>query len=272
MKKIILFLSILFVAPACKDEQSAALNESSAKQYSRAKAQRALSVSQKSEGKIISQNQSSKIERKLIKTGSISFETKDLLATRETMQDALKKYQGYMVRDNQYASNDRISVDISVRVPAKDFDVFLDHISKGVKTFDTKNVQVADVTEQFVDAESRLKTKQALERTYLNILKKARTVREILDVERELSNVRGSIEATQGRLQYLKSQVSLSTLNITFYKKVKAGDTGFFSTVKAAFKEGFTKIKTFIVSVISFWPFIIVLLLITVLIRRKTKK
>ena len=272
MKKIVLFLSILLVTVACDDEQKADFNENSANQYNRAKSQRALSVSQKAERKISAQVQSSKVERKLIKTGSISFETKDLAATRETMQAALTKYQGYMVRDNQYASNDRISVDISVRVPAKDFDGFLDHISKGVKTFDTKNVQVADVTEQFVDAESRLKTKQALERTYLNILKKARTVREILDVERELSNVRGSIEATQGRLQYLKSQVSLATLNITFYKKVKGGETGFASTVKEAFKEGFIKIKAFIVSVISFWPFLIVLLLVVLLVRRKIKR
>lgn len=272
MKKIVLFLSILIVAVACKEEQTVASNENSAKQYARAKAQKALSVSQKTDREIVTQDQSSKIERKLIKTGSISFETKDLSATRETMQDALKKYQGYMVRDNQYTATDRISVNISVRVPAKDFDVFLDHISKGVKTFDTKNVQVADVTEQFVDAESRLKTKQALEKTYLNILKKARTVREILDVERELSNVRGAIEATQGRLQYLKSQVSLSTLNITFYKKVKGEETGFSSTIKEAFKEGGTKVKAFIVSIISFWPFIIVLLLVALLVRKKIKK
>ena len=272
MKKIVLFLSILFVTVACKDEQVTTFMADSSEQYSSERAKKAFSASQKLQSEVIRQDQSTNLERKLIKTGSISFETKDLSSTRKTTLDALKKYNGYVSRDNQYTSDDRISATISVRVPAKHFDLFLDQISKGVETFDTKNVQVSDVTEQFLDAELRLKTKQALESTYLKILKKARTVREILDVERELSNVRGDIESTQGRLQYLQSQVSFSTLNITFYKKVKGTEMGFAVTIQEAFKEGFTKVKAFLVSVISFWPFIMIAIVLTFLIRKKIKK
>lgn len=272
MKKIGLFLSILLCIVACKDDESATFNADTSVQYSRAKTQKTVSVSKKAEREHALQDQNSNIERKLIKTGSISFETKDLSATRNTALVALKKYEGYMVRDNQYTSYDRISTNLSVRVPAKNFDVFLSAISKGVKTFDTKNVQVSDVTEQFLDTQSRLKTKQALERTYLTVLKKAKTVREILDVERELSKVRGAIEASQGKLQYLQSQVAFSTLNITFYKKVKGTEIGFAVTIQEAFKEGFTKVKAFLVSVISFWPFIMIAIVLTFLIRKKIKK
>ena len=272
MKKIGLLLSILLCTVACENDETATFKGAAVEQYSRAKAQKIVSVSKKAEREITPQDQNSQLDRKRIKTGSISFETRDLLATRNTVLAVLKKYEGYLVRDNQYTSHDRISANLSIRVPAQNFDLFLGGISEGVKTFDTKNVQVSDVTEQFLDAQSRLKTKQALERTYLTVLKKARTVREILDVERELSKVRGAIEASQGKLQYLKSQVAFSTLNIMFYKKVKVSELGFAVTVKEAFTEGFTKVKVFLIGIISFWPFIIIGLVLTFLVRKKIKK
>ena len=67
---------------------------------------------------------------------------------------------GYIASDNEYKSSDRISSTISLRVPAEKFDTILSEIAKGVEKFDSKNIRISDVTEQFLDVEARLKTKK----------------------------------------------------------------------------------------------------------------
>mgnify|MGYP000322775966 CR=1 FL=1 len=271
MKKIILFASIVLLTIGCNDKQEFAYDakvmeyDASLSSKSFAKGKRMKSVSS-------SLKENVTIERKLIKTGSVTFETKELETTRKSILDLVNQYRGYVARDNQYKSDDRISTTIAVRIPAKSFDLVLEGIAKGVEKFDTKNIHISDVTEQFLDVEARLKTKKALEAKYLEILKKAKTVREILDVERELGKLRGDIEATEGRLKYLQSQVSFSTLNITFYKKIAGSEIGFGSKIGDAFKQGFENVKAFTVSMINVWPFMIILFLLIFYFRKRIKR
>jgi hypothetical protein len=272
MKKIVLYISIVLLAVACNDEKVLP-NVLSAEgiQYDAVLSRKSFSV-EKMKSAAIHRKENVTIERKLIKTGTVAFETKELEATRKTIIDLVSQNTGYVASDNQYKSDDRISTTIAVRIPAKSFDLVLEGIAKVVERFDHKNIHISDVTKQFLDVESRLKTKKALEAKYLEILKKARTVREILDVERELGKLRGDIEATEGRLKYLQSQVLFSTLNITFYKKIAESEIGFGSEIRAAFKQGFENVKAFLVSMINVWPFMIILFLLIFYFRKRMKR
>ena len=267
MKKIILFLSIILLTTSCNDNQ-----ESAAKlemmQYDAATSRKSVMSSQKLKQPPSKQKESS-FQRKLIKTGNISFETKDLDATRKVIVDLVNQNNGYVASDNQYKSNDRVSVTVSIRIPADKFDLILDEIAKGVEKFESKNIRISDVTEQFLDIEARLKTKKTLEKKYLEILKKARTVREILDVERELGKLRSDIESTEGRLKYLQNQVSFSTLSITFFNQISASETSFIGKISKAFKTGFENVKDFFLYMINIWPFIIILFLLFFYLRKR---
>ena len=265
MKKAILFLSIFFVVVSCNSNQEKAAALESM-QYDAATSRKTKSSIQRLNNPSPKQ---SNIQRKLIKTGNISFETKDLEATRKIIIDLVNQNNGYVSNDNQYKSNDRVSATISIRIPADKFDAILEEIAKGVEKFDSKNIRISDVTEQFLDVEARLKTKKTLEFKYLEILKKARTVREILDVERELGKLRSDIESTEGRLKYLQNQVSFSTLNITFYKQITASETSFIGKLSKAFKTGFENVKNFFLYMINMWPFIIILLLVFFYFRKR---
>ena len=273
MKKIVLYISIVLLAVACNDKQEFAVSyNADGMDYDSNLSEKSFVAGDKMKRASIVRKDKAAIERKLIKTGSVTFETKELEATRKTVLDLVNKHKGYIARDNQYKSDDRISTTISVRVPAKSFDLVLEGIAKGVDKFDAKNIHISDVTEQFLDVEARLKTKKALETKYLEILKKAKTVREILDVERELGKLRGDIEATEGRLKYLQSQVSLSTLNITFYKKNAGSEEGFGNKIGDAFKQGFENVKAFLVSMLTVWPFMIILFLLIFYVRKRMKR
>lgn len=271
MKKIILYISIAILTVSCDDIQENAY-KAQVLEYDAASSRKSFASDNKIKEASIVRKDNVTVERKLIKTGNITFETKELEATRKTILDLVHQNNGYVASDNQYKSHDRISTTIAVRVPAKNFDTILEGIAKGVEKFDNKSINISDVTEQFLDVQARLKTKKALEVKYLEILKKAKTVREILDVERELGKLRADIESTEGRLKYLQNQVSFSTLNITFYKKTAADESTFGSKFGNAFKDGFENIKAFFIFIIKIWPFIIILLLVFFYLRRRISR
>lgn len=270
MKKIYLLASILLLSVACTDSSNQT-NFDTLAEVESVDSKMGFAAAKRSNSSKPFPAKNNQFQRKLIKTGNLNFETQDLSKTKTTIEGLVKSFNGYIANDNEYKSYDRISNTISLRIPANKFDEFIVEISKGVEKFDSKNINISDVTEQFLDVEARLKTKKALESKYLEILKKAKSVREILDVERELGKLRGDIEATEGRLKYLKNQTSFSTLNITFYKKIKESDSSFGGKVIEAFKDGFDNIKAFFLFLINIWPFIIILFLVFFYFRKRRK-
>lgn len=217
---------------------------------------------------------SEQIERKLIKTGNIAFETDDLSATRKHIEQAVKKCNGYISKDDEYKSSSTITTNITVRVPSKNFDIFLADISSKVDKFDTKNISVNDVTEEFLDVQARLKVKKALEQRYSELLKKAKSVKEILEVERELTSVRADVESMEGRLKYLQNQVSFSTLSIRFYKVElnKSSSKSFWRRLANAFTNGVDNIKLFFLGLVNIWPFILLFIAIYIIIKKRIKQ
>ena len=209
-----------------------------------------VSISTKMEEKKID------LERKLIKEGNVEFETDEINSTRKQIFESIEKYNAYVSSDQEYKSTGRISNTIIIRVPAKDFDQLLNDATKGVSRFDSKNIEVKDVTEEFLDIQARLKTKKELENRYLELLKKANSVTEILEVESHIGQLRSEIESIEGRLKYLESKVSLSTLTMSFYQTMQ-NETAFGNKFKNGFKKGWDNLIWFFVFLTNIWPFII---------------
>lgn len=216
-----------------------------------------------------------KIEQKIIKLGELRFGVSDMDATYTSIQQLVKKYKVIVQNDSEGKDEYSLSRTMLLRVPNEYFDDFINELSKGVDYFDRKTISVDDVTEEYIDVASRIKTKKALEERYLQLLSKANKVSEMLEIERELANIREEIEAKEGRLKYIQNKVSMSTISIQFYKPTerKAGATVSFGTKFAnAIKSGFNGISTFFLWLIEVWPFIIILVALIFFIRRRFKK
>lgn len=212
------------------------------------------------------------VERKLIKTGEIRFETTDLDETRTIILKTIKKYNGYISSDREFQSGGRKSNTIVIRVPSQSFDTLLNEAIEGVKSLDVKEIDVQDVTEEFLDAQARLKTKKELELRYLELLKQAKNVKEMLEIEEQVGKLRSEIESIEGRLQYFKSQVAYSTLSITFYEHVPEESTVIID-FSSRFQEGWNNFIEFFLVLTSIWPFILILfgLIIGIKMYRKKK-
>lgn len=218
-------------------------------------------------------NAETTLERKLIKEGIVEFETKNFNETRETILNAVKKYEGYVSSDQEYKYPIKRSNTIKIRVPSKNFDSFLNDATKGVERFDDKVIEVKDVTEEFLDVEARLKTKKELEQRYLDLLKKANNVKEILEIEKQIGDLRAEIESIEGRLRYLKDRVSFSTISITYYE-LSPEEKGYGSKFSKGFANGWDNLVLFFVALINIWPFLLISIILYIGIRffRKRKK
>jgi len=273
MKVVLLFLMFLLSFSSCKKAEEAsedmAISEIRlpSKQDSEATAVYEISDSKATVKKTI--------EQKIIKTGDIRFETNDLGETYNQMIKAVKKHNAIIQNDTEGKDYGSVFRKIIVRVPSKNFDLFLSDISKGVAYFDNKEISSQDVTEEYIDIDARLKAKKVLESRYLELLKKANKVTEMLEIEKQLSAIREEIEAKEGQLRYMQSQISMSRITVEFYKTVanEGGATiSYGSKIWNAIKSGFNGISSFFIGLLSIWPFLIILATGFYFIRKRFKK
>lgn len=217
----------------------------------------------------------STITQKIIKTANLRFETQDMAKSHQHILSIVKQTEGYIQNDNSgKQSYGDFYHNITVRVPTRNFQMAVDNIAKGVDYFEEKSISQKDVTEEFVDLQARLKAKRALEDRYINLLTQAKNVKDMLEIERELAQIREEIEAKQGRLKYLQSQVSLSTLNIHFFKNEISTDTSksYGSKMINAFKGGWNGVSSFFLGVLYLWPLFIFAIVSFIVLRKYLRK
>lgn len=194
--------------------------------------------------------------KKLIKDGFVEFETSDIEKARAQIMNASAANNAYIASDKQNSSTDKISYTLIVRIPASKFDSFLKSATKDVRYFDHKQIDVKDVTAEYFDVETRLKTKKEIELRYRELLKKAATIKDILSIETELGTIRTEIESAEGQLKLLADQVQYSTLRIEFYK-ITSTPAVFTYQLSSAFSKGWENLLTMLILAVDIWPFIL---------------
>lgn len=196
-------------------------------------------------------------EKKLIKEGFVEFETSDAEKTKAQIIAAAAASHAYISSDKENHVADKNSFTMIVRIPAAQFDTFLKSATKDVRYFDHKQIDVKDVTAQYLDVETRLKTKKEIELRYRQLLNKAVTVKDILSIEAELGTIRTEIEAGEGQLKLLADQVQYSTLRIEFYKTTSTPSV-FTYQLSSAFVKGWENLLTMFILAVDVWPFILI--------------
>jgi len=215
-----------------------------------------------------------KTEQQIIRTANLRFESQEPTETHAKIIGLVNKYEGIVQNDNSGKRYNELYRTFTVRIPSENFSAFIEGIAEGVDYFDQRTVSSKDVTEEFVDLQARLKAKRELENRYIELLQKAQNVKEILEIERELSNIREEIEAKQGRLEYLKSRVAMSTVTIEVYKVTS--ETGvtesYGQKMKNALAGGWDGISIFFLGLLYIWPLFIVGAILFLVIRWLVRK
>ena len=178
-------------------------------------------------------------DQKIIRTGFLSL-------TVESVADVSPKIIALATANGGYVQNTSVnedldgrhSGDVVIRVPSAKFDATVSAIKAFATVVNVETTSGQDVTEQYSDLEAQLRNAQAQEAQYLEILKKATTVEETLNVQQYLSGVRYQVESLQGQIKYVSNATSYSTITVSLSEKpgLRAPTKGFdiVSTIKEA--------------------------------------
>jgi hypothetical protein len=112
------------------------------------------------------------------------------------------------------------------RVPAAELDRIMDAVA-ALGDEDRRSVSAADVTEEYVDLETRLRNDLALRDRLQQLLARAADVEDVLAIEKELNRIQSEIETRQAQLDRLELDVEMSALSITLQRERILGPLGY---------------------------------------------
>ena len=222
------------------------------------------------------ENNQDVIKKKIIKDGRIGIQVDDLESSKSRIDTMIKNYGGYYDNESFNNSDWESSYNLKIRIPCENFEALINKIETGNGEVKYKEVEARDVTDQFIDLETRLQSKKNYLKRYNELLAKAQTVNDILEIEEKIRGIEEEIESTTGRINYLNDLVEYSTLDLTItkqkdFKYNPAHRGNFIEKLKQALSIGWYGLVDFTLFFINLWP-LWILLTIILYTRRKLKK
>jgi hypothetical protein len=167
------------------------------------------------------------------------------------------------------------SAQVTLRIPAEKLASVEAQAAKLGKVL-SQSAAENDVTQQHVDLAARLKNLQAEEVRLRGFLDKATKVSDMLEIERELSRVRGEIEAMQAQIAYLDQQAAMATLTLALSApgalvQPAGGTWGFSTAVTTGVQAAAALLRTLIVAIIALSPVLLVVIVVVAIWRSRRR-
>ncbi|SDK29636.1 DUF4349 domain-containing protein [Sediminibacillus albus] len=161
-------------------------------------------------------SEAAQTNRKVIYNANLRVEVKDYQQSFSDFQAQVSEAGGYIVESNTHEGSDEDFTQghITARIPQKHFQSFIDFVEEGSSKVLENSITGQDVTEEYVDLQSRLKTKQAVEERLLAFMEEAKKTEDLLKISNDLASIQEEIETITGRIRYLDNKVDLATVTI----------------------------------------------------------
>ncbi len=152
----------------------------------------------------------------IIRTGHLEMEVVDLAASVTAARTAIAAVGGYVSASDETASGPGGSATAVYRIPAARWDDALDGIRGLATEIRQLQVETEAVTSQVADIAARITNLRASEAALQVIMAKASRIADVLDVQSELTAVRGEIEQLVAEQAGLEERAAFGTLTVTY--------------------------------------------------------
>ena len=157
------------------------------------------------------------IERKIVTNVDMNVRVRDVNAAMEAVTQLVESNGGFVVSVTRNEDDFESYAFMSFRVPSISLEATLSRVRDLSERVERETRSSQDVTTEFVDVEARLGNLRAAEEQLLALYERSGKVSDVLEVQRELTNVRGQIESLQGRLNYLSQTTATSLVSVWFH-------------------------------------------------------
>lgn len=213
-------------------------------------------------------------ERMIIHNAYISLETTDINGVLAKIRDLAENYGGYVAGSSRSTYGVQATADVTIRVPKDKFHAAVQEIEGYGKVLDERTTS-EDVTEQYIDLKARLENLESQEKRLQEILDMAKTVEEVLEVERELERVRGEIERFQGQINYLERSVAMSVIAVSLIEPsppFTPSGVDWGETLETAISGFSAVLRGLIILTVSLLPIAIIAVLVYYVYKRRKQK
>ncbi|MSQ23131.1 MAG: DUF4349 domain-containing protein [Chloroflexi bacterium] len=162
------------------------------------------------------------LDRMIIRSTTLNLSVRDVANALDAINVAVNRLGGYVANTRFKNDSDQASVSISVRVPRDRADAFLLDARHLATKVNEETTSSQDVTDEYTDLGSQLRNQEAAELQYLELLRRAQTVDDILKVQQQLTNIRGQIERTKGRMQLIDRRTDFVQIDLTLVPEITA--------------------------------------------------
>lgn len=165
------------------------------------------------------------MNRKLIYKANLTMKVKSYGDAQAEIRNLVTLSGGYILQFSENSTSREEGGNFILKIPSTGFSTFLKELEKIPNEALQRNVQAQDLSEEYVDLESRLKAKQVVEARYLEFMQKATRTEELVQYTNELAKIQESIEQMKGRMRYIDQNVAFSTVEIRLYQPGSSLDT-----------------------------------------------
>lgn len=204
----------------------------------------------------------SSVEKKLVRTAYIEIKVENYKTAHTALSGLLQKYKAEISNEAQNRTSDGYRYNFQIRVLPADFDGFLAEIETIASFVYSKNIQVADVTKQYVDLETRVAAKRAVLAQYRELLKGAKTVTDVLAVSEKLNEITEEMESNEAQLRVLKDQVQLCTIDLAIFDEFLLPDVAqrnFWNRLGEGLFNGWNILLSIIIGLVTAWPVVLII-------------
>lgn len=156
-------------------------------------------------------------DKKIVKNATLTIEVKKHDAFNTQLHNLVKQAGGYIAEEQQNKSDYKIENTVTIKVPVDQFDNLVTAISATRENITEQRITSQDVTGEVFDTRSRIEAKKQVRARYMELLKQAKTMADILKVQKEINDIQVDIESGAGRVNYLTHAAAFSTVQLTFY-------------------------------------------------------
>ncbi|MDO5022133.1 MAG: DUF4349 domain-containing protein [Eubacteriales bacterium] len=224
---------------------------------------------------------SPELPKKLIRRLSLNLSTGNYDEDYKKILNNLEELNGYAEYLSLGETRDgRRRATMNLRVPQENLDKFASSIEKVGRTV-SKTQSAEDVSEQYYDTQGRLESQQSKRERLQEMMKKAVSVEELIQIEDAIADTQYMIDSLSGSLKDWDSKVSYSIVNIELTEErqsdiAQVKEAGFLDRISSAFTNGLENIKIFfedmLLFVVGISPIIVIAFVVITIVRIIIKK
>lgn len=216
-------------------------------------------------------------DKKIVKNAVLSGEVNEFKKFSGQLPALVKNFGGYISSENQSQSEAKIENTMVIKVPVDQFENALSALSGSLVRISEKTISSDDVTMQLIDGKSRMEAKRQVRLRYLDLLRQARNMEEILTVQKEINGIQEEIESVAGRLNFLQHASSMSTIQFTYMQVLDAKaalpkEERFLDKLGSSFSYGWGWMQELFLGLTSLWPILLGATVAVLLYRKRRAK